>query len=239
MQPGATRFGAISVVLASLAGFAWIALEFVQPSLGFDDTDNPAVTLQFLADHRDVWANAGFVLLAMAVALVAATFSVADVLAPRSNSLTVRFISVFGLLAAASFFMFGVLRSASGPVLYIDGLRHEWGQSAFLVIQMVGVHGFAQAAVLAFCLWAVSISVVGLRSRALPRAVCLLGLLPAIRVVLLMHGAAGRLDTLPDALWVVAMIAIPGTFLWSLILGLVLLRRSLRPSAVQQAGAGA
>lgn len=224
------RSGALAMIVASVAALAWTALELVQPASGFEDTDSPTVTLQFLALHRDVWANAGFALLVLGIAMTVATFALADVLADRSSSLTVRSISTAGIFAAACFFLFGVLRSGSGALLYINGLREDWGHAAFLVIQMMGIHGFAQAGVLAFCLWAVSISVFALRSGALPRILCVLGLIPALRIVLLMLGSSGSLDALPDGLWIVAMITIPGTFLWSLILGLVLLRRSFGAS---------
>lgn len=221
------RAGAFALIVASLAGFAWTALEFVQPSLGFDDTDSPAVTLKFLAIHAEVWVNASLVLILLAGSLLVATLAVSDVLAQRSSRLTARSISAAGIFAAACFFMFGVLRGSVHPLLYIEGLNRAWGESAFLVIQMVGIHGFAQAGILAFCLWAVGVSAAGLRSGVLPRTVCLLGVIPAIRVVLLVLGPTGAVEMLPDGLWVVAMIAIPGTFLWSLILGLTFLSRSL------------
>ena len=222
-----SRSGALAVILASIAALAWTALELVQPASGFDDTDSPTVTLQFLALHRDIWASSGIVLLLLGIAMVVATFAVADLLAVRSGSLTVRSVSAAGLFAAGSFFMFGVLRSGAGPVLYLQGLREDWGQSAFLVIQMMGIHGFAQAALLGFCLWAAAISLMALRSGALPRLLCVLGVIPATRIAVLMLGATGSSASLPDGLWVLAMITIPGTFAWSLILGLVLLRRSL------------
>lgn len=228
------RAGAIALIVASLAGIAWTALEFVQPSLGFDDTDNPAVTLAFLARHADVWINASFVLLLLAISTIVAVFAVGDVLAQRSSLMTVRTITAAGALAAACFFMFGVLRGSVHPLLYIEGLDRVWGQSAFLVVQIVGIHGFAQAGILAFCLWAVGVSAAGLRSGALPRAVCLLGVIPAVRITLLLLGGSGALEALvaalPDALWVVGMLAIPGTYLWAFVLGLVLLRR--RPGMV-------
>lgn len=227
------RAGAFALIVASLAGIAWTALELVQPSLGFDDTDSPGVTLKFLAIHADVWVNASMVLLLLAGSLLVATFAVSDVLAQQSSRLTVRSISAAGTFAAACFFMFGVLRGSAHPLLYIEALDRAWGESAFLVIQMVGIHGFAQAGILAFCLWAVGVSTAGLRSGALPRAVCLLGVIPTIRVVLLVLGPTGAIETLPDGLWVVAMIAIPGAFLWALILGLVLLRRSFGAQEVR------
>jgi hypothetical protein len=231
-----SRAGAIAVVVASLAGFAWTALELMQPALGFNDTDSPAVTLAFLATHADVWAKAALVLLLFGTTLVVSTSAVAEVLAPRSSPLAVKSISAAGFLAAACFFLFGVLRGVSGPLQYVEGLDRAWGEAAFLVVQVAGVHGFAQAGLLAFCLWAVGVSVVGFRSGALPRVVCLLGLIPGLRVAVLLFGSGGAIEGLPDVLWIVAMLVIPATFLWSLVLGLVLLRRSLRGPAVVPGG---
>lgn len=233
MASAHARAGAFALIVASVAGIAWTVLELVQPSLGFEDTDSPAVTLKFLASHADVWVNASLVLLLLAGSVLVATLAVSDVLAQWSSRLTVRSISAAGAFAAACFFMFGTLRASAHPLLYIEGLDRAGGESAFLVIQMVGIHGFAQAGILAFCLWAVGVSAAGLRSGALPRAVCLLGVIPAIRVVLLVLGPTGAIEMLPDGLWVVAMIAIPGTFLWSLILGLVLIRRSFGAGQVR------
>ncbi len=231
------RAGAIALIVASMAGITWTALEFVQPALGFDDTDSPAVTLAFLAAHADVWVKASLVLLVLAASCLVAVLAVADVLGDRSGRLTVRSITATGASGAACFFMFGVLRGSAHPLLYIEGLDRGWGESAFLVVQMVGIHGFAQAGILAFCLWAVGVSAAGLRSGTLPRAVCILGVIPAVRIVLLLLGGSGALDALmkalPDVLWVVGMLAIPGTFLWSLVLGLTL----LRPRRSETAGA--
>lgn len=231
MPSPSSRAGAVALIATSIAGIAWTALELVQPSSGFDDTDSPSATLAFLAGHADVWINASFVLLLLAVTTIVATFAVGDILAQRSSPATVRTITAAGALAAACFFMFGVLRGSVHPILYIESLDRAWGEGAFLVVQMVGIHGFAQAGILAFCLWAVGVSVAGLRSGTLPRAVCLLGVIPAVRILLLLLGGTGvleaLLEALPDVLWVVGMLAIPGTFLWSLVLGVALLRRSL------------
>ena len=47
------------------------------------------------------------------------------------------------------FFLFGILKASVGPLLYIDELKSEWGETAYLVIQMLGTHGFGQGALLA------------------------------------------------------------------------------------------
>ena len=52
---------------------------------------------------------------------------------------------------------------------------------------------------------------------------------PAIRLV---AGIAGPLGLLPssDLLWLLSMASIPGTLVWCLVLGMVLVRRGYAPS---------
>ena len=216
----AARAGALSIVVFALAGIAWLALELAPPILGFEDTDNPAVSLQFLREHSDIYAQAGIVLVLMAITLTVGTFAVSDVVAPRSNSLALRTTSAFGLFAGAFFLAHGVVRFSAGPLFYIDSLDHDWGEAAYLAVQMVGIHGFAQAAVLALCMWAVGISLIGFRAKAVPLVLCALGVIPAFRIL----GILGPLGVLPEGLWLFFMASIPGVMLWCLLLGIVLLR---------------
>jgi hypothetical protein len=215
------KFGALSISVAALAAVVWFALELAQPNLGFEDTDNAAVGVAFLREHSEIHVQAGIVLMVIAVTLMVASFAVSDVLAPRSNSLALRSTTAFGVLAAASFFMLGVLRLAVGPVLYINSLDRDWGEAAYLVILLLGTHGFAQAAITALCLWAVGLSLIGLRTRALPLALCALGILPALRIV---GALVGQLDVLPEEAWFVFIASIVGVMLWCLGLGVVLWR---------------
>ena len=217
------RFGALSIILFALAGIAWIALELAPPILGFADTDDPSVSLQFLREHSDIYVQAGILLILMAITLTIATFAVSDVAAPRSNSLALRSTSAFGLFSAAFFLGHGALREGAGPLLYIDSLNHDWGQTAYLAVQMVGIHGFAQAAVLALCTWAVDISLIGLRTKAIPLALCALGAFPAFHLVAALLGPLGLL---PGGLWILSIASIPGVMVWCLILGIVLLQKA-------------
>ncbi len=242
MDHPTSRAGAIAIIVASIAGLAMMAFELTQPALGFDDTDSPATTLSFLATHADVWVRSAYALFALAGGALVGAFAVFDVLSGRAGALALRSVTAIGIFSAAAFFGFGVLRAAVAPLQYIAGLDRTWGESAFLVIQVAGVHGLAQAGILTFCGWAVGIGVLGYRSRALPRALCLLAVLPGLRLLLLALGPIGAASSagqvLPDVLWIVAMLTIPGTFAWSLVLGLVLLRRSVRGTA-REAGAPA
>ena len=214
--------GALALLAAGLAGIAWIWLELAPPRLGFDDTDSPEVSLRFLHAHPEVYGQAGVALFVLGAALLAASFVVADALAERSGRIAVRMLSAFGMFAAASFFLHGVLRFSAEPILYIDSLDHDWGQAAYLAVQMVGIHGFAQAGTFALCAWVVGVSIVGVRAKVVPAALALLALLPGFRLVGLL---VAPFVTLPDAWWLIGIAAIPGAMLWCLLLGVVFLRR--------------
>lgn len=222
--------GGIAAIVFGLAGLVSTGLQLAQQTLGFEDTDSPAVNLAYLRDHLENYVQQGLVMFVMAVALAILVFAVWDVLAGRSGSLALRTVSSIGLVAAACFFLFGVLRYGVRPLLYIDSLNPSWGESAYLVQQIAGVHGFAAAAILTMCGWAVGVGVMGYRSGALPRWLCLLALIPALRLLSIL-GPLLPPDALPDGLWIVLVVAIPGSTVWFVLLGAVLLRRGLRPTA--------
>ncbi|MEO8222350.1 MAG: hypothetical protein ABI563_16365, partial [Specibacter sp.] len=235
----ALRAGGTAVTMAGLAGTTWFALELMPPLLGFEDTDNPAVSLDYLRQHPQVYAFAGITMFAMALALIVASFAVSDALGPRISSLTRRSLSALGLFSAAFFFMHGVLRSSVGALLYIESLKSAWGESTYLTIQALGIHGFAQAGIMTLAVWAVGICAAGARSRALPLWLCVLGVFPGLRVVILTagpfmtagtgvsgtNGGTGAID-LSEFLWLGSIALIPLAMLWWLGLGMVLLLKA-------------
>lgn len=223
--------GGIAAIVFGLAGLVWTALQLAQVTLGFEDTDNPAVTLAYLRGHLDNYLQQGLAMFVMALALTILVFAVWDLFAGRSSSFGLRTISTFGLVAAACFFLFGVLRYGVRPLLHIDGLNPSWGEAAYLVQQIAGVHGFAPAAIVTMCGWAVGVGVLGYRSRALPRWLALLAVIPLFRLVSIL-GPLLPPDALPGELWIVSLISIPGSMVWFILLGAVLLRRGLRSTAV-------
>ncbi|MBG6059683.1 hypothetical protein RCH16_002033 [Cryobacterium sp. MP_M5] len=227
----AFRAGGMAFVIAGLGGITWFTLELLPPVLGFDDTDDPAVSLDYLRQYPQFYPLAWVALFIMAIAFIVASFAVSDALAPRTSSITRRSLSALGLLSAAFLFMQGVLRESVGPLLYLDGMNSGWGESAYLTIQMLGTHGFAQASLLTLCVWALGISVAGARSHALPRWLCVLGVVAGLRLVMLIAGpflTAARID-LPEFLWFGSVALIPLGMLWWLGLGVVLLVKS-RPN---------
>lgn len=223
---GAAGFSSIVFGLAGLASFA---LALVPPLLGFDDTDNPAVSIAFVRAHPDVHVFAGIALIVMAIALTVAILGVAEVLSPRADSLAVRSLSALGLFAAALFLVTGGLQiGASGPLLHIASLRDEWGEAAYLAAQVAG-QAVGISGIVGLCLWAVGLSVIGRRRRVLATWLFFLGIVPAFRLVV---STLGPLGLLPDfeLLWILGMVSIPGTMVWCFLLGIVLLRRGFGPT---------
>lgn len=220
-----TRIAAISTSVFALAAIAWFFLESTPPRLGFEDTDDPAVMVGFIRQHPEVFVQAGTMLVLMAISLAIAVVAVEEVLRPRSGGVGLRATSAFGLFAAAFFLFGGAVRvGSSGPLLHMAGLREAWGEGAYVAAQVVS-QAVLIGGIFAICLWAVGLSLIGLRTKVLPLALCVLGILPAFRIA---SGLLGPLGLLPDigVLWVISIGSIFGTILWCLILGIVLLRRS-------------
>lgn len=217
---------AISTVAAALAGFAWLALYARQPLLGFQDTDDAALGVAFVREHPEVFPQTGLALIVMSIALTISVASVADLHDPAPSQWPVRATSAAGMFAALCFLVFGAMRiGASGPLLHIAGLRQEWGETAYLVVQMAGVQGFLPAGLLALSLWAVGWSLIGLRWRTIPLAVCVLGVIPAVHVL---GRVLGEVGGLPEGAWIVLVASVPGTMAWCLALGIGLAARRLR-----------
>jgi len=223
----------LAIIVFAIAGVSWFALESTPPRLGFEDTDNPALMVGFVREHPEVFVQAGMTLIIMALSLTVAVLGIAEVLGPGSSPVGLRSSSAFGLFAAAFFLFGGAIRiGSSGPLLHMAGLRAEWGEGAYLAIQVVS-QAVLIGAVFALCLWVVGLSVIGLRTKAIPLALSVLGILPAFRIG---SSTLGPLGLLPDAeiLWFIGMASILGTIRWCLLLGVVLLRRGF--AATEQSG---
>lgn len=229
---GTALAGGIALLVFGVGGVAWFALETTAPRLGFEDTDSPAVMLAFLRAHPEVYGQACAVLLVMALALTVAVLAVHDALAPGRSSLALRSTTAFGLFSAGCFFLLGVVRGMVGPLLHIDRLDPAWGEAGYVVVQLVGTQLIAQGGTLALAIWIAGLAIFGIRTRRLPLALCLFAAVPALRIagiigpLSLASGASA--EGAPDWLWIVFMAAIPGTMLWIVGLGLLLLLRGRR-----------
>jgi hypothetical protein len=231
----ATRIAAISTIVFALAATAWFVLEGTPPRLGFEDTDDPAIMVGFIRQHPEVFVQAGTMLVLMAICLAVAVQAVQEVVRPQSDGVGARSTSAFGLFAAALFLFGGAVRiGSSGPLLHMAGLREAWGEGAYVAAQVVS-QAVLIGGIFAVCLWAVGLSLIGLRTKVIPLALCALGVLPTFRIV---SGLLGPLGLLPDVgvLWVFSIASIFGTILWCLVLGVVLLRRSMASATGSAAG---
>ncbi|MGV8907917.1 MAG: hypothetical protein ACOH1Y_02965 [Propionicimonas sp.] len=217
---------AISTVVSALLGLTWLWLFALQPLLGFEDTDDPAVGVAFVAAHPQLFALTGQVLILMSLVLTISVACIAESHLAGLPRWPVAATTAAGLVAAACFLVFGAMRvGTSGPLLHIAGLRQEWGETAYLVVQIAGVQGLLPAGLLALALWAVGTSLIGFARRTLPLAIIVLGGVPALHVLARLMGSFG---VLPDAAWVVLVATIPGTMLWCLALGIGLVIREVR-----------
>ncbi|HEY3406759.1 MAG TPA: hypothetical protein VGK53_01155 [Propionicimonas sp.] len=221
---------AVSTAVAGVLGLAWFALFLAQPMLGYEDTDDPSTGVRFVREHPQVFAQTGLALILMALVLVIAVASVAEVQKQTSPRWPIGATGAAGMLAALCFLVFGVMRiGASGPLLHIAGLREDWGEAAYLVVQMAGVQGVLPAGMLLLAAWAVGVSVMGLLQGSVPKVVSALGVVPAVHVVGRLVGQAG--DLLPGWTWVILIVSIPGTLAWCIALGVGLLVRLRRDAA--------
>lgn len=221
----------------AVAGIVSFALESSPAGMGLDG-DNPGQMVQWVRQHPEVYGQAGLALLTMAVSLTIAALAVAELFKDRVSPLALRSATAFGLFPAAMFLVHGAMRiGSSEPVIHIANYRAEWGESAYLAVQMAGVQGVGITGILSLCLWAIGLSLIGLRYRVFPIALVILGVFPAIRVVTSTLGVLGMLPD-DDLFWMVSISGIFGLMLWCLLLGVALLwRGSTAPSTVQRDGA--
>ena len=235
MNSTAVVAGAATITF-TVAGIVSFALESSPTGLGLDG-DNPGQMVQWVRDHPGVYGQAGLALLAMAVSLTIGVLAVAELFRDRVSPLALKSATAFGLFAAAMLFVHGAMRiGSSDPVIHIANYRAEWGESAYLAVQMAGVQGVGIAGILSLCLWAVGLSLIGLRYRVLPIALVILGVFPAIRVVTSTLGVLGLLPD-DDLVWMVSISGIFGLMLWCLLLGVVLLWRGSRAASTVQSDA--
>ena len=245
-SPRWLRAGRIGPIVAGLAGFGAFVAELAPQANGFADTDDPSVSLRFVAAHPTDWAIAGVLFIVTSLALIVAVIAINDRLAAAARADATgdpgvgrRSVTVVGLFSAGFLFGHGVIRLAGGPMLYVDSLDGRWGETAYLVTQFVGVHLLAQGGILLLTIWILGVAWLAAARRALPRPVALLALIPGFRLL----GLLGPWDVLPDGLWIFFMAAIPAGFLWLVLVGLssadTLASRAARPAGVLEASEAA
>lgn len=216
-------------LLSGLAGLGWVWAELAQQRAGFPDTDDPAVSLQFLAANPGAHAVAGLWLLVASLALIATVLATSRRL-DVEGSLGAEYLRVVGILAGAMLVGMAFTRFAAGPVRYVQGLDQAWGEAAYLVTQFVGTQLLAVGGLLLLAIWIAGAAWLGAARDVLPRPLAALALLPAFRLV----GIAGPLGFTFDGGWLLTMLAIPAAFAWLAAFGAWQL---VRPSSRSQVAA--
>jgi hypothetical protein len=218
------RIGGIALILFALAFITTFALEATRVSLGFEDGDNPEQSVAFIKKHGGIYEASGTLQIFMTITLTVGILAVAETIDQPTPSLLVKSITVFGLFAAAAYFLNGALRlAAARPLLYIDSLRHDWGVTTYLIVQIVGIQGFLQAGIINFSFWAIGVSFVNARRHMFPRALSVLVVFPAFHMFALLFGPL--LGKAFDGLYLFYVLSVFGTILWCFLLGILLVRR--------------
>jgi hypothetical protein len=234
MRP--SRLAGWSGIVFSIAAALALAMEAIGTAVGGFEADDASGTLRFVTDHPQFWAVAAPAYLLMGLALIPMSIGTSEVLARAgAHSVPIRSVQVLGILSGAMFVITGVLRATGGPLQYMAELDPAAGIAATATVIVLTTHGGIQGGVLMLCIWSVAVSILALRRRALPVWLCVLGLVPGVRVALLVVGPLGAAA---DALWVVAVAVIPWVLLWPGVLGAVMVLRARDDSAQVEDGAG-
>lgn len=194
------------------------------PLVGLEDGDNPLVSLAFLRQDANLYFLSGLAAVLAAILLVVSVLALNDVMLQSPASLLGRATSTFGLFTSAFIFGHGILKmNAPESLLYMESLDPEWGQAAYLAVQMAGTQGLAAAGIFGFSLWAIGLGVGGVRQGVLPLGLAILGIVPMLPWLM---GLLGRAGILPDSLWLLYIFSIIlGIPIWSVVLGAYFLRQ--------------
>jgi hypothetical protein len=208
----------IAPLVAGLAGLVWVWSELAPQRLGFPDTDDPALSLQFLEANPEAWTQAGFALAVAALALIPTVLAIGSRLrawdSAQTSDLAAGTITVVGLIGAAMLLGMAAVRLAVEPVRYVHSLSQAWGETAYLVTQFVGPQLLGIAGLALLAMWIAAVAWLGARRGVVQRGLAVLAIFPALRLA-----ALPGIRLLPDGAWVLFMVAIPAAFLWLLLLG--------------------
>ena len=209
------RTAAGGLLLVAVAIPAAFLLEVLTRGEG-GNGDDPAQSLVYLHEHGTAYALSGACLVLAALGVLAAATSL---------PWRVPFTTALGTVAGGLWVLTGALRLASpGPIGHIEEMRTEWGESAYLVVQMAGTQAGLLGGVTCLLVWIVTTSIHAWRTRALPRWLAVVGMAFLVVPLAGVLGPAGV--PVSDALWFfyVALMVL-GLPLWFVGTSVVLVRR--------------
>lgn len=184
------------------------------------DGDNAAESLLYLQQHGSAYVLSGVCLLLAAIGVIRAATAV-----PWRTG----FLTAIGSVAGGLWAFTGALRiSSPGPIDHIRGYDQDWGEAAYLVVQMAGTQGGLLSGVALTEFWIVTGCLLAWRSGTLPRSLCAMGLValvyPVVAVIGLVVGVG-------SGLWIVGIASlVVGLPIWFLATGVWALVIGSRPS---------
>ncbi len=190
-------------------------LEFATRPAG-SDGDNATDSLLYLQKHGTAYALSGCCLVLAALGLIRAATAV-----PWRTP----FLTAVGSVAAGLWAFTGALRiSSPGPIDHIRGYDEDWGETAYLVVQMAGTQGGLLAGVALTEFWIVTGCLLAWRAQSLPRPLCAIGM---VALVYPLTFVPSYVFSIEDGLWVLGIISLvvglPAWFLasgiWALVTG--------------------
>jgi hypothetical protein len=167
---------AVAFVLASVAEFA--------PGELRGNGDDPSDSVAYLQAAPEAYAYSGAALIVAGIALVVGVLGWVRLVRHGGLSTPYGTASAFGVLAGGFALLTGVMRlQATGTVPHIAELDRDWGEAAYLVVQLAGTQGALSAAMLTLSGWLVATAILAWRRRV--RWMAFLGIAPLAILLLL------------------------------------------------------
>jgi hypothetical protein len=172
---------AVALIVAAVALVVSVVAEFAPGEIR-GNGDDPADSVAYLRAAKEFYAYSGAALVVGGAALITGVLGVARIVRVGGISLAFTAATAFGVLAGGFLAVGGVMRlNATGTVLHISDLDADWGESAYLVVQMAGTQGVLATGMIALAGWLVAVALLALRRRL--AGLALVGL-PAAAILL-------------------------------------------------------
>lgn len=173
------------------------------------DGDDAAASLLYLQEHGTAYVLSGCCLVVAALCVLRAATAV-----PWRTP----FLTAVAVAAGALWAFTGALRiSSPGPIEHISGYDADWGEAAYLVVQMAGTQGGLLSGLVLVEFWIIAGSAVAWRSGSLPRSLCGLGLVALVYPVGFVVALVSDVGALG---WVIGIVSIVvGLPVWCLACG--------------------
>lgn len=183
-----TKHRVITAVSWILAGAFLLGASIAEFAPGAEvrgDGDNPADSLRYLAEASRSYLWSGALMALGGGALVVGAVGRLRARGGHPSSMLAHVSLVFSIISGGLLIGAGVIRmQATGTVPHIASLNPEWGEAAYLAVQMAGTQGLMSAGIFTFLAVAIALSIAEWRTRM--RAPLIAAALPAIALSVLL-----------------------------------------------------